>query len=188
MSTKQRLHLLRHGQTTAGKAYIGSTDVALTDLGWQQMRHSVEQYMASGETWDLVLSSPLQRCATFAREFCAEQGLAVQILADLAEYHFGDWEAKTALQVMEQFPNALEAFWSDPENNPPANAESLMGFSQRIDAVVEQIKQQHTGKKILVICHGGVMRYLLSAQQNQPLSAMLNYPVDHGELLSINGL
>ncbi|EPJ53613.1 MAG: hypothetical protein OFPI_10240 [Osedax symbiont Rs2] len=186
MISKQHLHLLRHGQTTAGKAYIGSTDVPLTDLGWQQMRSSVEKHLASGATWDLVLSSPLQRCANFARELSVEQQLPVEIVANLAEYHFGDWEAKTALQVMEQYPNALESFWSDPQNNPPANAESLLAFSQRIDAVIQQIRQKHPGKKVLVICHGGVMRYLLSAQQNLPLSAMLNFPVEHGELVSIN--
>ena len=186
MSTVQPLHLLRHGQTTAGKAYIGSTDVPLTELGWQQMRRSVDEHLASGATWDIILSSPLQRCADFARKFSSEQQLPLEIVTDLAEYHFGDWEAKTALQVMEQYPNALEVFWSDPENNPPENAESLLAFSQRIDGVMQQIMQQHAGKKVLVICHGGVMRYVLSAKQNQPLSAMLNFPVEHGELVSIN--
>ena len=185
--SKQRLHLLRHGQTTAGKAYIGSTDVALTDLGWQQMRSSVEAYLSSGGNWDLVLSSPRQRCAAFARELAEKQSLPVQIIDNLAEYHFGDWEGKTAIEVMQQFPNALEAFWQDPEANPPTNAETLPSFSLRIDQVIKQIKEQYSQQRVLVICHGGVMRYLLSAEQNQPISAMLNFPVEHGELLSING-
>ncbi|MEH6444735.1 MAG: histidine phosphatase family protein [Oceanospirillaceae bacterium] len=179
------LYLLRHGKTTAGSAYIGSTDVALTELGYKQMRASVDTFLETGQRWQLIISSPLQRCAKFAQQLAQEQGIELIIEKGLAEYHFGDWEHKTALEVMEQYPDKLEQFWSDPEQYPPNNGESLAQFSQRVDVAITDIKQQHGDKTVLVIAHGGVMRYLLSQEQQLPISSMLNFPVEHGQLLSI---
>ena len=42
------IDILRHGQCEGGEIYRGSTDVPLTDLGWQQMRNAV----ASHNGWD----------------------------------------------------------------------------------------------------------------------------------------
>jgi alpha-ribazole phosphatase len=181
-----QLHLLRHGKTTAGSAYIGSTNVALTELGWQQMSSSVEQYLSDNIAWDIIVSSPLQRCSGFAKKLADKLAVPLVLEQHLREYHFGDWENKTALEVMEQYPNKLEIFWQDPEANPPNNGEQLSDFSQRIDTVISQVKQNFAGKNVLLVCHGGVMRYLLSKEQQLPISSMLSFPVEHGQLVSVN--
>ncbi|NRA21240.1 MAG: histidine phosphatase family protein [Oceanospirillaceae bacterium] len=179
------IDLLRHGKTTAGRAYIGSTDVALTELGVEQMQSSIDLALASGTRWDLLVSSPLIRCVEFSVNLAAKLSLELQIEADLAEYHFGDWEGLTALQVMDKYPGQLEAFWHDPEKNAPQNAESLGQFSQRIDKLISSLEVKYAGKHLLLVCHGGVMRYLLSKAAQQPIKAMLNYPVEHGQLVSL---
>lgn len=180
------IDLLRHGKTTAGSAYIGSSDVALTPQGVQQMQKSVDCARLKGVQWDLIISSPLIRCLDFANNLAETLSLEVLVAKELAEYHFGDWEAKTALTVMAQYPGKLEAFWEDPQNNPPKNAESLKAFSQRIDHKISTLKTEYAQKNVLIICHGGVMRYLLSKADQQPINAMLNYPVEHGQLISLN--
>lgn len=179
------IDLLRHGKTTAGSAYIGSTDVALTAQGMAQMQHSVDQALADGKHWDLIVSSPLIRCAHFAQSLATELKLELVIEKELAEYHFGDWEGDTALQVMDKYPGKLEAFWQDPVNNVPHNAEDLIAFSQRIDQLIAALDSEYAGRQLLLICHGGVMRYLLSKAAQQPINAMLNYPVEHGQLMSL---
>jgi len=179
------IDLLRHGKTTAGSAYIGSSDVALTPLGVQQMQQSIDEALLGGAQWDLIISSPLIRCLDFALSLATKLSLEVVVARDLAEYHFGDWESKTALSVMAQYPGKLEAFWQDPENNPPRNAERLSVFSQRIDRQISSLLAEYPQQRLLLICHGGVMRYLLSSADNQPLNAMLNYPVEHGQLLTL---
>lgn len=187
LNTKQgNIHLLRHGKTTAGSAYIGSTDVELTALGWEQMQSSVEQYLMANSPWDCILTSPLQRCSKFAQALADQLSIPLVVKDPLREYHFGDWENKTALQVMDQYPNMLELFWSDPLHNPPHNGETLSQFSERIDAVLAEVKLSASYKKPLLICHGGVMRYLLSQEQKLPISSMLDFPVDHGQLMSIS--
>jgi len=180
------IDLLRHGKTTAGSAYIGSSDVALTPLGVQQMQQSVDSALAKGVQWDLIISSPLKRCLDFADTLAQTLSLEVLIAKDLAEYHFGDWETKTALEVMAHYPGKLEAFWEDPQNNPPVNGESLSAFSQRVDRQVSAINIEYGQKNILIVCHGGVMRYLLAKADLQPINAMLNYPVAHGQLITLH--
>ncbi|NQZ30219.1 MAG: histidine phosphatase family protein [Oceanospirillaceae bacterium] len=180
------IDLLRHGKTTAGSAYIGSTDVALTETGVEQMQYSVDQALANGQRWDLIVSSPLMRCANFAQTLATELGLDLQVERYLAEYHFGDWEGQTALQVMDKYPGKLEAFWQDPVNNVPRNGEDLIAFSLRVDQLIDTLNNQYADKQLLLICHGGVMRYLLSKADQQPINAMLNYPVEHGQLVRLS--
>ena len=55
------LDLLRHGETEQG-GLRGSLDDALTEKGWAQMRDAV----AEAGPWQVLVSSPLQRCARFA--------------------------------------------------------------------------------------------------------------------------
>jgi alpha-ribazole phosphatase len=64
------VHLLRHGETDGGTRYWGRTDVALSSKGWQQMRTAV-----AGRAWDLIISSPLRRCAAFAEALAEKIGV-----------------------------------------------------------------------------------------------------------------
>src|SRR5690606_33998812 len=91
------LDLLRHGETTHGGGFRGSLDDALTGQGWAQMRAAT----AGKGPWDLLVSSPLARCAAFAAELGAQRQLPVVLEADLRELHFGDWEGRSAAELME---------------------------------------------------------------------------------------
>ena len=62
------LDLLRHGETELGHTLRGSTDDALTSKGWKIMQQTVNTALDHGLQWDMILSSPLQRCLNFAQE------------------------------------------------------------------------------------------------------------------------
>ena len=87
-----QLDLLRHGETELGGGLRGSLDDALTALGWTQMRDAVQ----GKGPWDRIVSSPLQRCALFARELSAQLDIPVSFDKDLQELHFGAWEGLSA--------------------------------------------------------------------------------------------
>jgi alpha-ribazole phosphatase len=180
------IDLLRHGKTTAGSAYIGSSDVALVELGWSQMQTSVDDAIATGTRWDIIVTSSLQRCRSFATQLATTLGVPIEVNLDIVEYDFGDWEQKTALEVMALYPEKLELFWSDPLKFPPANAENLTDFSHRIDRAIAKIQDDYAGKHILLVTHGGVIRYLLSRAQHLPINEMLNFAVGHGEIVRID--
>ena len=67
MGQSLRVTLLRHGHTTSGPVYRGRVDASLSDKGWQQMQDA-----AGGISPDLIITSPLQRCAKFADHLQAQ--------------------------------------------------------------------------------------------------------------------
>jgi alpha-ribazole phosphatase len=86
----------------------------------------------AGRPWDVVVSSPLQRCALFADELGARLGLPVQREADVQELHFGDWEGRSAAQIMQTEADALGQFWADPYAFTPPAGEPVLAFAERV--------------------------------------------------------
>jgi alpha-ribazole phosphatase len=177
-----RLDLLRHGETELGGGLRGSIDDALTDAGWQQMRAAVLDH----GPWDVIVSSPLQRCARFAEELAAQLGLPVEQEADFQELHFGDWEGQSPAQLMETDAAGLGRFWEDPYAFTPPNGEPVQTFASRVLAAVERLQNAHDGKRVLLISHGGVMRLLLARARGLPREQLLQVSVPHGGLFGLD--
>ncbi|HKS12179.1 MAG TPA: alpha-ribazole phosphatase family protein [Pseudomonas sp.] len=175
------LDLLRHGETEQGGGLRGSLDDALTALGWTQMRQAVEQ----GGPWDVLVSSPLQRCALFADELGARLGLPVQREPALQELHFGEWEGRSAAQLMDTHADELGRFWSDPYACTPPGGEPVTAFAERVLAAIERLQGAHAGKRVLLVTHGGVMRLLLARARGLPREQLLQVEVAHGALMRL---
>ncbi|ENB9663565.1 alpha-ribazole phosphatase family protein [Pseudomonas putida] len=174
------LDLLRHGETEQG-GLRGSLDDALTDKGWAQMRSAV----AEAGPWQVLVSSPLQRCARFADELGARLNVPVQREPALQELHFGDWEGRSAAQIMEHQADVLGRFWADPYAFTPPNGEPVEAFAERVLAAVERLHLQHAGKRVLLVTHGGVMRLLLARARGLPREQLLQVEVGHGALMRL---
>lgn len=175
------LDLLRHGETELGGGMRGSLDDALTDIGWAQMRAAV----AESGPWDRIVSSPLQRCARFAEELAERLALPLSLEPGLQELHFGDWEGRSAAQLMETDSEGLGLFWNDPYAFTPPNGEPVIEFSVRVLTAVEQLHQAYAGERVLLISHGGVMRLLLAQARGLPREQLLQVTVGHGALMAI---
>ena len=176
-----QLDLLRHGETELGGGLRGSLDDALTTLGWTQMRDAV-----TGQgPWDRIVSSPLQRCALFARELSEQLDLPVSFDKDLQELHFGAWEGQSAAALMEVDEQALGLFWADPYAFTPPDAEPVLEFSARVLSAVSRLQRDFAGQRVLVICHGGVMKLLLAQARGMPREQLLQVPVIHGALFGL---
>ncbi|PJK08511.1 histidine phosphatase family protein [Lysobacteraceae bacterium NML08-0793] len=167
--------LLRHGDT--GKAsYRGQLDDALTTQGWQQLRQAV-----AGRHWDRILTSPLQRCAAFARELASQRALPLTVAEGLAEYHFGRWQGIPIAQIAEQDGEALAAFWADPWHHPPPGAETLAQFAARLHAALAA-NAPTTDERVLVITHGGAIRLLRCWAEQRSFADMVGIDVPHASL------
>ncbi|EPJ92370.1 alpha-ribazole phosphatase family protein [Pseudomonas psychrophila] len=176
-----QLDLLRHGETELGGGLRGSLDDALTTLGWTQMRDAV-----TGQgPWDRIVSSPLQRCALFARELSEQLDLPVSFDKDLQELHFGAWEGQSAAALMEVDEQALGLFWADPYAFTPPDAEPVLEFSARVLSAVSRLQRDFAGQRVLVVCHGGVMKLLLAQARGMPREQLLQVPVIHGALFGL---
>lgn len=157
-----RIDLLRHGQCQGGEIFRGSTDVALTEAGWGQMRAQLDLY--SPGPWQRIISSPLQRCHEFARETAQRLTLPLTVESDLREMHFGDWEGQEHAHIWETDP-LLRLWGEDPEKYTPPGGEPLAVFAERVIAALTRLAQTHAGEHLLVVTHGGVIRLLLTWAQ-----------------------
>ena len=175
------LDLLRHGETELGGGLRGSLDDALTAPGWAQMRAAVK----GQGPWDRIVSSPLQRCALFARELGEQLRLPVAFDKDLQELHFGAWEGQSAAALMETDAEALGLFWSDPYAFTPPDGEPVLEFSTRVLSAVNRLQQMHAGERVLVVCHGGVMKLLLAQARGLPREQLLQIQVVNGALFEL---
>ena len=123
------IDLLRHGETTAGKCFLGSTNATLTDKGWSQMHNAVSEHI-----YDMVVTSPLLRCVDFAKDYSQQHNIPLLIEDDLHEIGFGQWEGKTSEQLWQSDQQALLDFWNDPFGNTPPDGEDMADFVARVNS------------------------------------------------------
>ena len=178
MDSTTHIYLLRHGETEGGSRFNGSTDVALTKQGLDQMMAAVKNKL----NWDHIFSSPLTRCAEFAEKLKQQHNIPLQLDGRIKEIHFGDWEAKSAEEIMADDSDALTRYWQDPTQYTPPQAEALKDFEIRVLSLWNEIIESHPGKKILLVAHGGVIRLLINHVMRRPLSRLLELEVTHASM------
>ncbi|HKK00814.1 MAG TPA: alpha-ribazole phosphatase family protein [Desulfuromonadales bacterium] len=176
--------LLRHGET-GSNGFRGRLDEPLTPTGWEQMRRGAQ----AGGPWQAVVSSPLSRCAAFAEAFAGQACLPLEYDQRLAELDFGDWEGLSAERVMQDQPELLKRFWSDPWSCTPPGGESLAAFEGRIRAAWTDLARCYQGQDVLVVTHSGVIRLSLCLAQKLGRGELLQVDVPYGSLhrIAFNG-
>ncbi len=152
--------LLRHGETVAPKNLNGATDVALSALGKQQMLDAASKL----SDIDCIVTSPLQRCFIMAQTIASQWQVPLSIEQQIAEMNFGDWDGQPFDELYQQFPTKMDKFWRTPWDVTVPNGEQLSDFQQRIDKAWRRLLTQQ--KNTLVVCHGGVIRYLIAKVLN----------------------
>lgn len=171
-----RIELLRHGDT-GHRGFRGQLDDLPTEQGLAQMRAAV-----AGRSWDVLVSSPLRRCALFAREFATALGVPLRLEPRLAEYRFGRWQGVPMEVLAEKQGAALARFWADPAAHPPPGAETIAQFDARVRAALADVANAFDGRRVLVVTHGGVIRLLTCRALGLPWSRMASLEVPHASL------
>lgn len=185
------VYLLRHGELVQKGILCGRTDIALSDLGKQQLIAATNKL----PTISHCFSSPLKRCRDFAEQFCQKNGLTLQVSEQLQEMNFGDWDG-ARYQTLWQTSPTLGEFWQNPWQCLPPNGESMTSFTERVDDfwqnLISQLSQANIDKcdssNILVFSHGGVIRYLLAKVLGLAIPGthhMTNIDVPYGALIHI---
>lgn len=155
--TTTKIKILRHGQPEGEGCFRGHTDFLLTELGFEQMISATSQL----NDIEVVVSSPLIRCAKFARYFSRNKAVTYSEDKIWKELDFGDWDGREKSEIWEHEQSLLTKFWSEPWNVTPPNGESLDCYDQRINLAWHSILEEHKGKNILLVTHGGVIKQLI---------------------------
>jgi broad specificity phosphatase PhoE len=122
----------------------------------------MEHAVASCDAFDGIVTSPLRRCADFARSLAERSGTPLTIESGLREMHFGEWEGQTPQALMAACPERLRQFWADPLVHPPPGAEPLDTFRFRVISAWHGQLGALDGRRSLLIVHGGTVRVILA--------------------------
>lgn len=152
--------LLRHGQTewNVQQRYQGSTDLPLNALGQAQTERVVHAF--SEVPLDLVITSPLQRAADIAERIAADHGIQPVMDDRLREFSFGIFEGLTFEEAQKQYPRQF-ANWLEDYEQPPDLGEKLTELYARTRLFLQELQQDHFGKQVLVVSHGGPLREII---------------------------
>ncbi len=171
------ISLLRHVKVNGPPALYGHTDIAPQVV---QNKSLLTALVNSQQLtpYDLVISSPLQRCQLLAEQFSKTCQIPLTCLSDFKEMNFGDFDGVAfddlnfddSSQSNSQGWQLLEKFWHAPDDITLPKGEPLALFHHRIiTAWLELIAQQFSNLssnkkpiKILLVTHGGVIRMILS--------------------------
>ncbi|MGE8543871.1 MAG: histidine phosphatase family protein [Acinetobacter johnsonii] len=181
------LDFLRHGETSLSHTLRGRTDDTLTAKGWAQMRSTLTQSEQTGQAWDVIYSSPLQRCRLFAEQWAEQKQLPLYIEPNLQEMDFGEWEAQSTERLYQLYPDELAQFWQTPLSFTPPQAESLLTFKSRVVESIQILTQQMYAQgwtRALIISHGGVIKLLKCQALKQHDNDLLKMSAELGQLNS----
>ena len=169
--------LLRHSKIDGPAALYGKTDVAALPHKDEEIITTLSQLKPF---YDLVVSSPLKRCFDVAQQLSQYTVSPLECDNSFQEMNFGDLDGVAFEQLVGEgalLPNAqhywalLEKFWQHPAESTLPLAETLFEFNQRvllgwqklIAKLLEQaLQKEQTKQRVLLVCHGGVIRMILA--------------------------
>ncbi|RMC62121.1 histidine phosphatase family protein [Lactobacillus sp. ESL0259] len=155
---------VRHGQTDLNKTgrIQGSVyDHDLDEVGRASAERAAANFDPSG--FDVVFSSPLKRSLTTAKIFTKGQK-EIKIDQRLTEINFGEWDGKFLSELGQKYPDAI-----DPWGKAAAayikyapSGESFASLDERCGSFLADMKNNYLTKKVLVFCHGTLIRMMFA--------------------------
>jgi alpha-ribazole phosphatase len=181
-----RLVLVRHGEpdeSMHGRCY-GRLDVPLSAAGLRRAA-AVAEALRSHEI-DAVYSSPLQRAFDTARAVASAHGLEPIPREDLRELDFGELEGLSHEEIASKHPDLYRFWMEDPSIVRFPGGEALSDLRARVLPEVAGIREQHEGRAVAVVAHGGVVRVMLSDVLELPDAAFFRLDQPYGALSVID--
>jgi alpha-ribazole phosphatase len=200
------LYLIRHGETEGAETrrYKGTIDVPLSENGIRQIER-VSDYIVEtvkrehGETEKLRISpspglpisgslltavycSDLSRAIKSAELIAKPYSLEPVIVPALRERNFGVWEGMSFDEIKDKYPEEFTAWAGNPLAFSPMEGESTVEVKDRVINALNEIIHHHSGERIAVVSHGGVIRIMLCDFLGVPLENIFRFEQNYGAL------
>jgi probable phosphoglycerate mutase len=176
------LILIRHGETDWNVEHRiqGHTDIPLNRAG-------LEQAAAIGERFrdldaDVLVSSDLRRAMQTMSPIASLQGKPVSADERLRERNLGILQGKTREEAQRLAPEAFEIFRSRAPDAPLEHGESLATFANRVIGVLLELAEQHEGRRIVAVTHGGVLDIAYRHAAAISLEAPRTFPIHNASI------
>lgn len=163
------LMIVRHVETTwnAARRKQGQSDSPPTAVGIRQAQALAVRL--AEETFSIIYSSDSGRARVTAEIVAAKTKHSIKLQIGLRERSFGIFEGLTDDEARLQFPLEHNLLATAGADYQIPNGESTAEFHRRAVNCLSQIARRHTGEKIVVVTHGGVLDQLFRHIFNVPL-------------------
>ena len=167
-----KILFIRHGQTqlNAEGRWLGSTDAPLSEAGKEVLinkKNIIEKYKPVQKLY----CSPMKRCLETAQIYFDEMNDTKEIINNLKERCFGDFEGKNHDELKNN-PHYKEFFRTNWKSNVPNGETSEDFFSRTENAylyIIEDMKKNNLDYTA-VVTHGGVIMSIFSRYDKQKLN------------------
>jgi len=170
------IYLLRHGKVNGPAALYGQTDIGVSTTLNNDMLCLL---MKNQDKFSHLVTSPLKRCAELAQRFTKETNKPLEIVTNLQEMNFGDYDGlafddipytdlSSSNSVCDKTDEQnqpwrhLERFWQNPAEYSLPNAEKLNDFYLRVEVAWLKLLTDYANENVLLVTHGGVVRMILA--------------------------
>ena len=155
--TVKKWYLIRHGETDFNKKrfFYGKADVSINETGKEQA--ALLHQLMKGKSISQVYTSQLKRTQETAAIIFPDQNPTAY--KALNERDFGLWEGRTANEIQAAFPLVWEEWLESPFDVTPSKAEPFQKFKDRVQSIVEEIRETDDDE-IAIVGHLGVLRLI----------------------------
>lgn len=157
------IYFVRHGETdwnVQGRMQ-GHTDIPLNAIGEVQAHELREKFQ--DVRFDAVFSSDLQRARRTAEIILLDCNLVIQTTKALRERSYGEFEGRTKEETQVIINNLLSKLTDEEKKSAKLfpEQENDEEVASRVVTFLREIAIVNSGKNILFVSHGGVVRELL---------------------------
>jgi len=169
MENPTRLFLVRHGEVEERylRVYGGRIDMNLSPRGREQAATLKPFFARQG--LDALYCSSMKRARQTLEPIANRAVDAPVFLEDLREIDFGEWTGLEWEEVASRHESKVADWLRLLDSGVVDGAESTVDLRERVEPCLTRILESHPGQSVAVICHGAVIRLMLSCLLDLPL-------------------
>ncbi len=152
------IYLIRHGESEGNKrkAFLGHTDLDLTETGRNQAQNTAE--FLKDIHADVIYSSDLKRAYSTALHTAEMKCLDIIKSKNLREIYAGEWENGLFSDLEKNFKESYAVWLNNIGRAKCDGGESVEELQLRIVDEITRIAEKHIGKTVLIFTHATPIR------------------------------
>jgi broad specificity phosphatase PhoE len=186
MQRPTRLLLLRHGEVEDRyhRVFGGRIDMDLSPRGHEQAA-ALAAWLAR-RPLDALYASPMKRAQQTLAPLAAATGLSAVNVPGFREVDFGDWTGLSWEEVHARFGRSAFDWLRHIERGEIPGADTGASYRARVEPPLRELVARHAGQTAAVVCHGGVVRMMLSILLDLPLPHLGGFDVNYASVTQVD--
>jgi len=184
--TVASLWLIRHAEVEEKyqRVFGGRIDMELSSNGrWQAAKLS--EYLR-GQSFSAVYASPMRRVQQTLEPLLGNGMPEPLITPEFKEVDFGDWTGHSWDGVREKFGLSPYSWLDQLDCGGIRNAESAAKLRERVQPALDLVLRTHPGQQVAILCHGGVIRMMLSLLLDVPFTRTGIFEIEYASLTRLS--